>query len=67
MTASPLETIVGCSFKTRCPYAEPVCDRMETRLKDTGVRGVFLILIRCFPCGLSMAPDDPGTVQKVPL
>jgi oligopeptide transport system ATP-binding protein len=33
---SPLQTIAGCAFKTRCPYAEPVCDRMETRLKDTG-------------------------------
>jgi oligopeptide transport system ATP-binding protein len=33
---SPLQTIAGCSFKTRCPYAAPECDRLEPVLKDAG-------------------------------
>ncbi|GAK55609.1 hypothetical protein U27_02443 [Candidatus Vecturithrix granuli] len=33
---SPFEQIVGCSFKTRCPYAVPACDDMEYNLINTG-------------------------------
>lgn len=33
---SPFEQIAGCSFKTRCPYAAPACDKMEYNLIDTG-------------------------------
>ena len=33
---SPLEDIKGCSFKTRCPYVTPICDRMEDKLIDVG-------------------------------
>jgi len=33
---SPIETIVGCSFKTRCPYATAICDQMEDKLIDIG-------------------------------
>jgi len=29
---SPLETIEGCSFKTRCQYATAICDQMEYKL-----------------------------------
>ncbi len=32
----PFEQIAGCSFKTRCPYAAPACDKMEYNLIDTG-------------------------------
>jgi len=31
---SPLETIPGCSFKTRCKYATAICDQMEYKLID---------------------------------
>jgi oligopeptide/dipeptide ABC transporter ATP-binding protein len=31
---SPLETIAGCSFKTRCQYATTICDQMEYKLID---------------------------------
>jgi oligopeptide transport system ATP-binding protein len=31
---SPLETIAGCSFKTRCQYATAICDQMEYKLID---------------------------------
>jgi oligopeptide transport system ATP-binding protein len=33
---SPLETIAGCHFKTRCPYVKPICEQMPAVLKDTG-------------------------------
>lgn len=33
---SPLETIAGCSFKTRCQYATAICDQMEYKLIDIG-------------------------------
>jgi oligopeptide transport system ATP-binding protein len=33
---SPIEKIIGCSFKTRCPYATAICDQMEDKLIDIG-------------------------------
>lgn len=33
---SPLDTIPGCSFKTRCKYAKAICDQMEYKLTDIG-------------------------------
>jgi oligopeptide transport system ATP-binding protein len=33
---SPIERIDGCSFKTRCPYAAEICNKMEYVLEDVG-------------------------------
>ena len=44
---SPLQTIAGCAFKTRCRFAEAACDRMETVLKDTG--GGHLVMCTRYP------------------
>jgi len=33
---SPMETIAGCAFKTRCRFKKPICDKMEDKLINIG-------------------------------